>query len=118
MTGESVRKPIRRIVMSAAVSMVIATVGLVGAEVASADWTDQYNATLDKSWLTCHRFANTEGHGDCYYVSYVASGDYPGAAGNRWFDWNIHFTNHTCPVEYHISADNRIFYADWNGPCY
>jgi hypothetical protein len=90
----------------------------VGAQVASADWTDQYNATYDKSWQACHRFANTEGHGDCYYVSYVASGDYPGEAGNRWFEWNVHFTNHTCPVMYHISIDNRIFFADWYGSCY
>jgi hypothetical protein len=49
-------------------------------------------------------------------VHYAGSGVY--SANSRWFRWDIQFTNHTCPAEYHISNNNYIYYADWAGPCW
>jgi len=112
------RSSVRRVLTGAIVTMAIAAGGLAGAQVASADWTSQYNTTAGKAWANCHQRSGIWGHGACVYVSYVTSGGYPGAAGNRYFIWNIHFTNHTCPVEYRISDQDWIFYADLAGPCF
>lgn len=108
----------RRVLTGAVATMAVAAGGLAGAEAASADWTSQYQTTEGKAWANCHERSGILGHGACFYVSYVTSGDYPGAPGNRYFRRNIHFTNHTCPVEYHISAEDWIFYADLAGPCF
>jgi hypothetical protein len=112
------RTSARRIIAGVCTTTAIAVGGLVGAQAAQADWSSQYNATYNQAVYNCQSRDWQFGHGGCLYVNYITSGDYTGAAGNRYFIWHIHFTNHTCPAEYHISASDHIFYADWAGPCF
>jgi hypothetical protein len=110
---------VRRVLAGAAVAVVLAA-GLVVVQEASADsygaWTSQFQATLSLANSNCAQRSGIYGHAACVGVHYAGSGVY--SPNSRWFRWDIEFTNHTCPAEYHIGDNNYIYYADWAGTCW